>query len=53
MNWSIPGPLTAWYGFIVVIVLVAGAVAIVVGEDRLAIQRLDSELERLMSRSKP
>ena len=48
MTWSIRARLTAWYGLVVVVVLVAGAVAVVVVEDRLAIERLDGELERLM-----
>lgn len=48
MTWSIRGRLTAWYGLIVVVVLVAGAAAVVVVQDRLALQRLDGELERLM-----
>ncbi len=48
MTWSIRGRLTAWYSLLVVVVLVAGAAAVVVVEDRLALERLDDELERLM-----
>lgn len=48
MTWSIRGRLTAWYGLIVVVVLVAGAAAVLVVQDQLSRQRLDSELERLM-----
>ena len=48
MTWSIRGRLTAWYSLLVVVVLVAGAAAVVVVEDRLALERLDGELERLM-----
>lgn len=48
MKLSIRTRLTAWYGLIVVVVLVAGAAAVVVVQDRLALQRLDGELERLM-----
>jgi signal transduction histidine kinase len=40
--------LTAWYSFVMVAVLVAGAVAVAVVQERLAYERLDSELERLM-----
>jgi signal transduction histidine kinase len=48
MNVSIHTRLTAWYGLVVVVVLVAGAAAVVVVQDRLALKRLDGELERLM-----
>jgi two-component system, OmpR family, sensor kinase len=48
MTWSIRARLTAWYGLLLVVVLVAGAVAVVVVQDRLALERLDGELERLM-----
>ena len=48
MTWSIRGRLTAWYSLLVVVVLVAGAAAVVVVQDRLALERLDGELERLM-----
>jgi len=48
MTWSIRGRLTAWYSLVVVVVLIAGAVAVAVVEDRLALERLDGELERLM-----
>jgi hypothetical protein len=48
MTWSIRARLTAWYGLLVVVVLVAGAVAVVIVQDRLALERLDGELERLM-----
>jgi two-component system OmpR family sensor kinase len=48
MTWSIRGRLTAWYSLVVVVVVVAGAAAVVVVQDRLALERLDAELERLM-----
>jgi heavy metal sensor kinase len=48
MAWSIRARLTAWYSLIVVIVLVTGAVSIVLVENRLTLERLDGELERLM-----
>lgn len=48
MTLSIRARLTAWYGLLVVAVLVAGAVAVVVVQDRLALERLDGEIERLM-----
>jgi signal transduction histidine kinase len=48
MTWSIRGRLTAWYSLVVVVVLVAGATAVVVVQDRLALERLDGEIERLM-----
>ena len=48
MTWSIRGRLTVWYSLIVVVVLVAGAAAVVVVQSRLALERLDGELERLM-----
>jgi len=48
MTWSIRARLTAWYGLLLVVVLVAAAGAIVVVQDRLALERLDGELERLL-----
>ena len=48
MTWSIRSRLTAWYSFVMVVVLVTGAVAVAVVQDRLAYERLDGELERLM-----
>ena len=48
MTWSIRARLTAWYSLVVVIVLVTGAVAVALVQDRLAFERLDGELERLM-----
>jgi heavy metal sensor kinase len=48
MTWSIRARLTAWYSLVVVIVLVAGAVAVLLVQERLALERLDDELERLM-----
>jgi two-component system, OmpR family, sensor kinase len=48
MTWSIRSRLTAWYGFVMVVVLVAGAIAVTVVQDRLAYERLDGEIERLM-----
>ena len=48
MTWSIRARLTAWYSLVVVIVLVTGAVAVALVQERLAFERLDGELERLM-----
>ena len=48
MSWSIRARLTAWYTLVVVIVLVAGAVAVALVQERLAFERLDGELQRLM-----
>jgi len=48
MTWSIRSRLTAWYSLVTVIVLVSGAVAVSLVQERLAFQRLDRELERLM-----
>jgi signal transduction histidine kinase len=48
MTWSIRTRLTAWYTLVVVAVLTAGATAVVVVQDRLALDRLDGELRRLM-----
>jgi len=48
MTWSIRARLTAWYTLVVVAVLVAGATAVVVVQDRLELDRLDGELRRLM-----
>ena len=48
MTLSIRARLTVWYSLVVVIVLVAGAVAVSVVQERLAFDRLDRELERLM-----
>jgi signal transduction histidine kinase len=48
MTWSIRSRLTAWYSLVMVAVLVAGAVAVAVVQERLAYKRLDGELERLM-----
>ena len=38
----------AWYSLVVVAVLVAGAMAVAVVQERLALERLDGELQRLM-----
>ncbi len=48
MTWSIRGRLTAWYSLVVVVVLAAGAVAVALVQERLALERLDGELARLM-----
>ena len=48
MTWSIRARLTAWYSAVVVIVLVAGAVAVTIVQGRLGLDRLDGELQRLM-----
>jgi len=48
VTWSIRARLTAWYSAVVVIVLVAGAIAVTVVQGRLGLERLDGELERLM-----
>jgi signal transduction histidine kinase len=48
MNWSLRARLTAWYSAVVIVVLVAGASVVAVVQDRLAHQRLDEELARLM-----
>lgn len=48
MNWSIRARLTAWYGLVVIAVLLTSAVAVAVVERRMASERLDDELQRLM-----
>jgi signal transduction histidine kinase len=48
MTWSIRSRLTAWYSFVMVIVLVTGAIAVAIMQKRSAYDRLDRELERLM-----
>jgi hypothetical protein len=48
MTLSIRLRLTAWYSLVVVAVLVAGAVAVAIVQQRLALERLDGELQRLM-----
>ena len=48
MTWSIRARLTTWYSLVVVVVLVAGAMAVAVVQGRLAIERLDGELGALM-----
>jgi two-component system OmpR family sensor kinase len=48
MNSSIRARLTLYYSLVVVTVLVVGAVAVAVVQQRLAIERLDGELQRLM-----
>ncbi len=48
MTLSIRARLTTWYSLVVVTVLVAGAVAVAVAQQRLALTRMDGELERLM-----
>ena len=48
MNWSIRARLTAWYSLVVIAVLLTSAVAVAIVERRLASERLDDELERLM-----
>jgi signal transduction histidine kinase len=48
VTWSIRARLTAWYSAVVVVVLVAGAIAVAVVQGRLGLERLDGELQRLM-----
>lgn len=48
MNWSIRARLTTWYSLVVIAVLLTSAVAVAVVERRMASERLDDELERLM-----
>jgi signal transduction histidine kinase len=48
MTWSIRARLTAWYSLVVVVVLVAGAAAVAAVQERLAFERLDGEIARLM-----
>ncbi len=48
MTWSIRSRLTVWYSFVMVVVLVTGAIAVAIVQERLAYERLDGELERLM-----
>ena len=48
MNWSIRARLTAWHSLVVIAVLVTSAIAVAVVERRMASERLDDELERLM-----
>jgi two-component system, OmpR family, sensor kinase len=48
MTWSIRSRLTAWYSLVMVFVLVTGAIAVSLVQERLAYERLDRELERLM-----
>jgi signal transduction histidine kinase len=48
MTWSIRARLTMWYSLVVVIVLMAGAVAVAVIQQRRAVERLDREMQRLM-----
>ena len=48
MTWSIRARLTAWYSLVVIAVLLTSAVAVAVVERRMALERLDDELERLM-----
>ena len=48
MKWSIRARLTAWYSGVVVAVLLTGTLVIDVRQERVMLQRLDDELERLM-----
>lgn len=48
MTWSIRSRLTAWYSLVMLVVLLTGAVAVTFVQERLAYERLDRELERLM-----
>jgi two-component system, OmpR family, sensor kinase len=48
MTWSIRARLTAWYSLVVVMVLAAGVAAVAIVQERLALERLDGELQRLM-----
>ncbi len=49
MTWSIRTRLTAWYLVVVVVVLVIGAVTAAIAQRRLAIERLDEDLDRTMA----
>lgn len=48
MTLSIRARLTMWYSLVVVAVLITSAASVVVVERRMAMTRLDSELQRLM-----
>ena len=48
MKWSIRARLTAWYSGVVVLVLLTGTLVVDVRQERVMLQRLDDELERLM-----
>ena len=48
MTLSIRARLTLYYSLVVVSVLVVGAISVAVVQQRLALQRLDGELQRLM-----
>jgi signal transduction histidine kinase len=48
MTLSIRARLTLYYSLVLVTVLVVGAVAVAVVQERLALERLDGELQRLM-----
>jgi hypothetical protein len=48
MTLSIRSRLTAWYSFVVVVVLVATAFSVAIVQERLTSTRLDGELQRLM-----
>ena len=48
MRLSIRARLTLYYSLVVVIVLVVGAIGVAVVQQRLALERLDGELQRLM-----
>jgi signal transduction histidine kinase len=48
MNWSIRARLTTWYSLVVIAVLITSAMGVAVVERRMASERLDEELERLM-----
>ncbi len=48
MTLSLRARLTAWYSAIVIAVLLAGALAAVLVQSRLGLERLDEELARLM-----
>lgn len=48
MSWSIRARLTAWYSLVLAAVLVTVIVLVLLVQQRLALQRFDGELERLM-----
>jgi two-component system, OmpR family, sensor kinase len=48
VTWSIRARLTLWYSLVVVTVVAAGAIAVARAQERLALERLDGELQRLM-----
>ena len=48
MTWSIRARLTAWHSLVVVLVVATGAISVAFVQQRLALKRLDGEIQRLM-----